>query len=691
MKNIFPFVLILIIFFCSCARDNDITLSPGFTIYLTDTTSAPIKKALEILQRDLESVLGEKSPVQLLAKNDQATNALIIFNNESAESFWGTKVQGFERHKVYTQNGNIILHGADELGTIFAIYTFSEKLLGIKPLWLWASIQPDPKEHIGISPAYEFDSGEPYVKYRAWFPNDRDFLIPWQQLSDENYEAFFETMLRLKLNTLEGTMTDQQSFTPPYLPGKEANVAREHGLFVTGHHMSIFGSSYNFWNDYWQNVRNQSPPEISIANRQNLRDWWAFHIDLGLRNNIDVIWLVGFRGNRDIPFWLFFPDAPENEHDRAKVIEEMVQMQIDLLKEKTQNENPLMRLTLYNEMSTLVGKNLFQVPKNDSLILTFVAARRDHFPPLDLRTFSFTDELVGYYMNFQFTSTGSHLAQAEGLRKMEQNFRIVDSLSGGNLIFSVVNAGNIREHVLELSANADMMWNFDTFCSGSFLDKFCNMYFGNRFGEEIAVLYQDFFNSYWQQKKGDIQNFERQYLFQDMRYGRTAEMLLSDLEEGKYNENPLEGHPLDNPDTGSVGYFRVVPADNGVENQIDAILKGTATSIAKLEQVIEKADKIYPKLKTGQHFFDDNLRGQAYLMLHLNKMLNYLTKAYQETGNILQRKHFLQQSINEIQLAQQRLNKAEHGIFADWYAHDRVFGIANIENRLKNLLAQIDE
>jgi hypothetical protein len=143
MKNIFLFVLILSICFSACARDNDITLSPGFTIYLTDTNSAPINKALEILQRDLAAVLGEKSPVQLLAKNEQVTNSLIIINNESANNHWDTEVQGFERHKVYTQNGNIILHGSDELGTIFAIYTFSEIFLGIKPLWFWASLQPE--------------------------------------------------------------------------------------------------------------------------------------------------------------------------------------------------------------------------------------------------------------------------------------------------------------------------------------------------------------------------------------------------------------------------------------------------------------------------------------------------------------------------------------------------------------------
>ena len=75
----------------------------------------------------------------------------------------------------------------------------------------------------------------------------------------------------------------------------------------------------------------------------------------------------------------------------------------------------------------------------------------------NLSFYSFNNELVGYYMNLQFNSSGSHLAQAEGPYKMEQNYRMVDSICGGNLIFSVVNDGNNREHVLTLSVNSGMM------------------------------------------------------------------------------------------------------------------------------------------------------------------------------------------------------------------------------------------
>lgn len=665
---------------------QDIIIRGKIPVYIHPDEPAPVRRAVKDLLRDLNTVFSEPSSI---VPNQPKTGPAIIVATGNRYKSSQPVITGWEAHQLYADKGRIILNGTDMRGTIYAVYTFSELMLGVKPLWFWTSEKPAKKEKMLMAASFRKTVSSPYVKYRAWLPNDTDFLTPWQKRSTENYEAFYETMLRLKLNTLEGSVADKNSFTPPFPAGKDATIGRERGLITTGHHMQIFGSNYSNWADYWQKVRHLPVPELTIANRQALKEWWGYHIDLANKNNLEVIWLVGFRGNRDIPFWEFFPDAPTDAKSRAKVIDEMVHIQIDLLKEKIKEPHPPMRLTLYNEMSTLVANGFFQLPNESSLIRNFVAARRDHFPAQDIRTHTFSGEPTGYYMNFQFTSTGSHLAQAEGPRKMEQNFRMVDSLSGNKLVFSVVNAGNMREHLLELSANADLMWNFKSFNAGSFLKAFSAQYYGAQFGPEIAQLYEDFFNSYWQQKKGDLPGFERQYLFQDMRYARTAETILNDMETGKYSPNPLENHPLDNPDKGSVGYFRVVPADNATTDQLEALIKGTTASITKLELITSKADMLYNRLQEGKLFFDDNLRGQAYLMLHLNRSLHHLVQAYRSRENQPQRRELLQQSLAEIHLAQQRLKQSEHDRFVDWYAGDTKFGMDKIEQRLRNLHAKL--
>ena len=664
---------------------DNIEVKAGIPIYIRSQAPEAVKLAAQDLQKDLENVLGAKS--EIINQLPHNRSAIVI---STADDYQGKikPVSKWEEHQIYTDGNTIVLNGADMRGTIYAIYSFSEKVLGVNPLWRWTSENPEHKDKVFLKSDFHEKFDSPSIKYRAWFPNDRDLIIPWQYRNEENYGAFIETMLRLKLNVLEGGIADRNSFKPPFPVGKEAGLASRRGLMNTGHHMLIFGSSYNNWNDYWKNVRDTIPPKFNLDDRKSLKEFWGYHIDLAQKNNLDVIWLVGFRGNRDIPFWEFFPDAPADDPSRAKIIEEMVDIQISLLKEKTGKKNPLMRLTLYNEMSRLVANGDFHIPKEDSLIHNFVAARRDHFPNRDLTTYNFNDELVGYYMNLQFTSSGSHLAQAEGPWKMEQNFRMVNSVSDNNLIFSVMNAGNIREHLVGLSANAAMMWDFKGYDTDAFMKKYAEHYFGKKHSSKVAKLYKDFFDSYWQQKNGDIEGFERQYIFQDMRYARAAEMLLTDLENGIYRPNVLHGHKLDNPDKGSVGYFRVEPEDNGVENQVEAMIKGTAASILKLEKITSTADSISSELKKNKTFFDDNLKGQAYLMLHLNKMLNMLAKAYKAEKESPEQKDLVGKSLEESNAAWKQLEIANHAPFNDWYENDRLFGMRNIQQRLQKIYNQ---
>jgi hypothetical protein len=214
----------------------------------------------------------------------------------------------------------VVLQGADPRGTIYAIYTFSEQILGIPPLWFWASWKPTRRDRLDVASGTEILFAPPSVKWRAWFPNDTDLLTPWRARSPENPEAILETMLRLKLNTLEGGMMDAASFDRPYRAGRQTQLARHRGLSVTGHHMLIFGSDYQHWDAYWRKIRHQEPPRKTIADTRALEAFWGYHIETGIREKLEMIWLIGFRGDRDIPFWETFPDAPESDAARARVI-----------------------------------------------------------------------------------------------------------------------------------------------------------------------------------------------------------------------------------------------------------------------------------------------------------------------------------------------------------------------------------
>jgi hypothetical protein len=644
-------------------------LNPGAPIYLSESAPQPVRRAVQDLQRDLKTVLGADSPV--VARPDNARPGIVI--EESAT------VGGREAHAVLTRGPHVVLQGADTRGTIYAVYTFSEHFLGIPPLWFWASWKPAHLKAVEVPAGTRLHFPSPYVRWRAWFPNDQDLLTPWKARSAENYEAVFETMLRLKMNTFEGEMMDRGSFDHPYQAGRDFCFARDRGLAVTGHHMRIFGSNYDHWDLYWRKIRKQEPPPLTVANVKGLEDFWRYHIETGVREKFEMIWLIGFRGRSDIPFWQTFPDAPESDAARAKVIEDMMAREVALLKATTGNPAPTMRVTLYNENSDFFAQGLLHPPTDPSLIWAFVAARRDHFPAADVRGFhNDSNRPVGYYLNFQFTSSGAHLAQAEGPWKMEKNYRMVNAISGRPLEFSVVNAGNIREFLLELSANARMMCDFDGYRTDAFLHDFCAQYFGAANADRTAALYRDFYSSYWTQRKPDIPGFDRQYVFQDMRYARAMEQILAALPKGK-NLDPLNETKMDK----NGGYFRIIPADNGTSNQIDAIIKGTSQSISRLEKIVKRADRpVTP-------FFNDHLRTQVRFMLGINQVLRSTAQAMAALPDRRRAVEYLKDAERGLADLRGVLHEAEHDQFTGWYDGDRLFGLDKCKQHLEKAIKDL--
>ncbi len=651
------------------ASGEGVHLRPGVPIYVSDSQPEPVRRAVKDLQRDLAAVLGTPSPV--VSREEAKRPGIIV-----AES---GGLSGRESHAVFTRGENVVLQGADVRGTIYAIYTFSERFLGVPPLWFWASWRPAHKDSIDLAAGTRLYFPPPYVRWRAWFPNDTDLLSPWKARSAENYEAFLETMLRLKMNTLEGEMMDRGSFDHPYQAGREFRLARDRGMAVTGHHMRIFGSNYDHWDLYWTKIRKQEPPPLTVANTKALEDFWRYHIETGMREKFETIWLIGFRGKTDIPFWQTFPDAPTTDAARATVIQDMMAREAALLKETTGNPAPVMRVTLYNENSDFFAAGLLHPPADPSLIWAFVAARRDHFPAPDIRSFkNDAQRPVGYYLNFQFTSSGAHLAQAEGPWKMEKNYRMVNAISGRPLEFSVVNAGNIREFLLELSANARMMWDFEGYRTDAFLKKFCGQYFGTENGERVAALYRDFYDSYWTQRKPDIAGFDRQYVFQDMRYARALEQILPALGKGR-DLNPLNETRMDK----NGGYFRIVPEDSGATSQIDAILKGTAASIAKLRAVAARAETPVSPL------FNDHLRTQARFMLGLNQTLHAAAQAMADLPDQRKAAKSLEEAGRCLASLRGILHEAEHDEFTGWYDGERLFGLEKLGQRIQTALQEL--
>ncbi len=671
-----------------CFASTATHLIPGVPLLVLPRTPASVKMAVADLQRDLEKVLGQPSPIVEDTKELHGRPAIVILVDGSTKPAWHeAAVTGREAHGIHVREIDgqscVVLEGTDLRGAIYAIYSFSDEFLGVPPLWYWADWVPTRRAVIDIPADTNRVFPAAYVRWRAWLNNDSDFLEPWQKRSPENDHAMLETVLRLKYNTIElGGVADLRPDAPLYAVQPGAAKANARGLVITHHHTSPLGSNLSGWDDFWKHERKPVPP-LSVTNIENLKTFWRYHVEAAQRAGFETVWTLVFRGSRDIPFWETFKDGPTNAADRARVINRMLQAEADVVKEVTGNLAPNMRTTFYNESTTFLAAGLLQPPAEPTLIWNFVAARRDHFPTEDLRNLkSPPDRLIGYYLNFQFTSTGSHLAPAEGPWKMAANYRIADGTGAQPLAFTVVNAGNNREHLTELSANSEMMWRFKEFDADKFLVNFCTRYYGADHAADIARLYRDYYQAYWTQRRADIPGFDRQYIFQDMRYARATEMLLKDMAANKYRPNPLDGNALDDPSKGSVGYFRV-EVQPGDTNQIGALLRGTAESGKKFAAVVTRANALLPLTGQGKIFFDDNLLARAKIMVALNTLLHETTLAYQAHDSRETRRKHLEAAIAAADAVQAALDETRHGSFDKWYDSDRVFGLKGLRASLK--------
>ena len=651
------------------------------TVVAGEQESAPVMLAVETLCRDFEKVTGVRPEV---VPSEEAVpaghTALVVANRETAGD--GTEMLpvlgGYESHRVKAERKDrrIWLTGADMRGTIYAIYTFDEKVLGVPPLWYWCSWVPEHKARLQLPADMDFFLDSPQVRFRSWLPNDSDLWSVWIRKSPENREAIYETMLRLKLNTLECG-----GLGYPGIPGP-MTLCQKYGLVVTSHHIYMLNTTFSSWDRYWKGVKGLSKsPELSIKDIDSLTEFWEYGARTVQESGVENIWNISFRGSGDQPFWILFKDAPNTEAERGAVINSMLQRQMEIIHKYDSRPDPFVRMTFYDEMADLVNSGLVTPPQGENMIWTFCSGRRDHYPYDDIQAFNpSTPVSLGYYMNLQFTSTGAHLAPAEGPWKMEFNYRYVDTKSP--LCLSVVNSGNFREFLYTMSANASLLWDMSAYDTDRWNRSYAAQYFGEEHADEVAALYKDYFYAYWTQKKPDFPGgMERQFIFQDQRHTRAIHYIFETFFD--YNANPLPDRFGYERVPGRV--FRVTPEDCGVANQVDAILKGMTGEEAAFADVADRATALMQRLPADKRpFFYDNLLAYALYMQHLSACLYHYTSAYKNQHDVTAAAQSLDKAYDEMLSAREALKVSERGVFEGWYDADRILG-------MQRTLDEIDE
>lgn len=655
-----------------------LSLPPGVPVIVDPAEPAPVLRAAEDLCRDLKWVLGAPSPLLEPLPGDDPRPAIVVTcHGSGTKASRDASLSGSEAHAIFIRGNQAVLQGADSRGAIYAIYSFSDHFLDVPPWWVFAGWKPERRPAIELPRDTRLHWPSPRVRWRAWFPNDQDLLTPWIHADYEaRWNLLAETMLRLKLNLVDiGELTEKST--------RKAEIPRDRGLAITTTHLAPFGASLRNWESFWAAQGKAPAPSLSLSNVPALEQFWEAHIRLVLRKQLEMVWMIGFRGDGDKGFHRTFADAPASAAGRAAVVQDMIRRQVALLKRVTGQDHPTMRTVLYDECSDYMAAGLLQPPDEPSLIWNFANARRDHFPAADLLACRAPPgRLFGYYFNAQFTETGCHLADGEGPWKMEQNHRLARQ-AGSNLELSIINAGNVREFPLTLAAHAAMMWDFDGYDSARFGEAFCRRYWGPTGGPQAAQLYREFYAAYWQQRKPDLPGFDRQYLFQDLRLARATRELL------KASGSNEESHSLLD-DRGS-GYYRIVPADSGAATKLEAVVAGCSKAAERFQSVADRCAELSPGLPTaGRAFFDQSLRMQAAFLAAACRCAVASAQAAQAVHAPEAYRNRVREAALAVSQMEEALSSAESGDFSTWYQPESIFKLGEtrsmIDRRLKGMI-----
>ena len=655
----------------------NLNLSTGnFQFVIRSDEISQVKFAAEKVIDDCNKVMDFKPEVSQYANAAKGVDIVILnYSTQKGKAFIEDNklrpLKGqWESHRLYVspEENRIYVYGFDMRGTIFAIYTFAEKILGVPPLRYWSSWEPQKHSNINVPDDFDESFDSPKVRYRAWFPNDCDLFVPWQNNNESRKEAWLETVLRLKLNCVEvegGVLFDGNIGL-----NDDCKRLQKFGIVMTSHHHTPLAGGFVHWEEFWKGVKKTDVPKLTVESEEGKNNIYQFYqhcIDCIKAAKIDYIWLIGFRGSGDHPFWekgdkeIVVGGDPGNDKQRGEIINAMTEKMYEMIKNSTGDNNPFVRMTFYNELSNLMAQGYLNPPSGENVLWTYVAARRDHYPSKDLRQHNNPNVKVGLYMNFQFTSTGSHLAPAEGPWKMEYNYRY--AMSKAPLQFSVVNMGNLREHMGEASLNAAFLYFWDNYSTDDFLVKYCSMYFGKENAKEIAQLYHDFYYSYWNQKESDFENMPRQYVFQDLRYGLSFSEISNNWANGKINIFDDEKFNIGNHN-----------------NELNDLIKGIGKSAKSFTDVLYRADILNKKLDSRyKTFFNDNFLQYARFMAGMSQSLFHFAYASKNSND---RNGHGGAAIGLYAQAQRALFNSQHGEFSNWInnASGAKFGIGNRYN-----------
>ncbi len=476
---------------CAYAFAQDhrpIVLDSAATILVAPEEPEPIQHAAEDLAGDFARVTGK--PLKIVNREEDAGSLAVVIGEQSKlpeqlRSGTLTAPEAFSisaRRTTWNQRQRqaVVLAGSDVRGTMYAVYEFSEKYLGIDPMYYWTDNQPVHRASVQIPETLNEEFPSPVFEYRGFFINDEDMLTGWARAAEnENtgislkvWDKIYETTLRLK-----GNMVAPGTWIFP--DDAQVKLAAKRGLIVTQHHAIPLGLNVARWP--------LNAPYNYTTHPEVLQHAWRNAVNSYLPNQ-EVLWSVGLRGLSDVTYASMDPSVQNDNKALARLISRAIADQIEIV--RSVRPDAKFVTNLWQEGARLVQQGLLKIPSEVSTV--------------------WADDGYGYLQDHGEVAAGQgaydHVAMMNGranqlteMVPLERSFSEMGRYIKANATdYFLVNTSDIRPVSMSTKAVMEIAWkglSKDTETPDEFYKQWSREEFGEKAAPQLVELYKEYFKA----------------------------------------------------------------------------------------------------------------------------------------------------------------------------------------------------
>jgi hypothetical protein len=701
---LFGFALSGMLTWCSQTRadrgERRLVIDNSVTIVESLDEPTPVRRATEDLLNDFEKVFGQAP--NLTDHLEESGQLAILISGPRTPSFGarckaatGTESFAFSIVRLGGRQVRdmICLSGADVRGTIYAIYQFSQAVLGTDPMYLWTDKLPEKRSSITLPADFAKVYPGPVMKYRGLFINDEDLLSGWipgskserTGISLRVWDNIFETILRLK-----GNMVVPGTWIFP--DDAQVEAASKRGLIINQHHAIPLGVNVARWpKDVPYNF--STHPEI-------LERAWTNAVGT-YKPDEEVLWSVGLRGLSDASYASLDPSMRDNDELLGKRISDAIVQQMNIVKARYPKAQFV--TDLWQEGARLMQKGLLKIPPEVTLVWADTGYG-------DMQDASRVAAGQGAYFHVAMMNfNANQLSEMVPVSVIDEE--LGRYIKAGATSYFLVNTSDIRPVAMTTRAVMEAAWSGAPAGQDvdiAFYKQWASEEFGAKAADAVAAVYREYFAAPSIRRDQPIPALTSAGNVPPPRpeYSRVARangdqhyhteirrLLLDRLSEGQVASIPSQSPKWTPP--------RLVPQFSA--EQIKASL---ARDIEECEEAQARWDAVWQDALAAKMLIAaerrDYYQASVLTMITINRESNralmLIAQAVKddEAGDVQKAELEAHEANISLEVIQASMKLAEYGKWKDWYRGDWLTGIYRsrelvqaYEDHLKNPMARI--